>query len=419
MRFTVEYLDRVNFNNVIIRGFEKVERETQEYSLPIDRTTFFMLSHLAFYHQTYDLFFINQLTYAFYQKVIAKGIRLIDLPKKLDLTNTEQLRPFVAKGLTAAALKVAEQVYEMRSRNTSDIRFGKVFPIYAEVFGYAAVKARGEVVMELAGASGENAILLAFAGASKVYMNDINTSELEIFKSVKKNLPKQIQAKLELLPGDCLEVLAQRKALDERIGLVLCRNLIHFFDDSQQMDFFLSLKATMKVGGLAILTANHYGFELPINEVNEKRFTTFRRFRVLVYDYALSDSPIAILSDCTLPYTGKSIPLTLQSSYLYKREDSGQKWKYTPNVFDELKVPNIIREAIKKDVENNWSDKISQVRNGSVRIGITHTRAYTKENLSKLVQHYGFAVEAIFFVDSAGHLSSENPSSQIGICITR
>lgn len=109
----------------------------------------------------------------------------------------------------------------------------------------------------------------------------------------------------------------------------------------------------------------------------------------------------------------------LGSGYLYKRESSLQKWNYTPTVFDELKLPNDMKEQIKKDVEDQWK-VISPLNNGSVRIGITHTRSYTKENLAKLVQHYGFAVEAIFFVDGAGHLCPEKQAlNQIGICVTR
>ncbi|MBA3237999.1 MAG: class I SAM-dependent methyltransferase [Parachlamydiaceae bacterium] len=160
------------------------------------------------------------------------------------MTKPEQLRPFVIEDVNTA-LKVVKGVYEMRARDTNDIRFGKVFPIYPEIFGYAALKARGEIVMELGGASGENAILLAFAGARKVYLNDINIEELDKFNALKKSLSQQIQEKLVSLPGDCLDTLSKRKALDERVGLVLCRNLIHFFNDSQQKRFFSLLRETL------------------------------------------------------------------------------------------------------------------------------------------------------------------------------
>lgn len=340
------------------------------------------------------------------------------MPKRLDLTKTEQIKPFVIEELSTA-VQVASRVYEMRARDTDDNRFGKVFPIYAEIFGYAALKAQGEVVMELGGASGENAILLAFAGATKVYINDINISEQEKFKNLKRALPKRIQEKLELVPGDCLEVLEKRKARNDRIGLILCRNVIHFFNDSQQKSFFSSLRSTMKIGGHAILTVNHYGFDWPLNEVNDKGITVFRRVRVLFYDYAIKDMPILILMDRVLPHSGEIFPLTMESGYLYKRENSGQKWQHTPKVFDDLKLPNSISADIKKEVNTNWK-MISAAENGSVRIGITHTRAYTKENLSKLVQHYGFAVEATFFIDTTGHLCPEKQTStQIGICVTR
>jgi SAM-dependent methyltransferase len=338
------------------------------------------------------------------------------LPPKLDLTKTEQIKPFIIESVNEA-VKVAKRVYEMRSRDTNDNRFGKVFAIYPEIFGYAALKARGEIVMELGGASGENAILLAFAGARKVYLNDINTDELGKFNTLKKSLPKQIQEKLVSLPGDCLDILAKRKLLDERVGFVLCRNLIHFFNDSQQKSFFSSLRETMKIGGHAIITANHYGFDWPLSEVNNKGMTVFRRVRVLFHDYAIKDLPIAILYDRVVPHTGKIFPLTFESGYLYKHENNTQTWKHTPNVFEELKLPENIKEEIKQEANSSWK-MISAAQNGSVRILVTHTRAYTKENLSKLVQHYGFAVEATFFVDANGHLTPERQTAQIGVCVT-
>ncbi|HSF71019.1 MAG TPA: hypothetical protein VLA25_01920, partial [Methylotenera sp.] len=43
----------------------------------------------------------------------------------------------------------------------------------SEVLAYMMRVGPGKTVLEIAGASGENAIMMAFAGAAKVYMNDI------------------------------------------------------------------------------------------------------------------------------------------------------------------------------------------------------------------------------------------------------
>ncbi|MBA3238868.1 MAG: hypothetical protein H0T62_11065 [Parachlamydiaceae bacterium] len=78
-----------------------------------------------------------------------------------------------------------------------------------------------------------------------------------------------------------------------------------------------------------------------------------------------------------------------------------------------------MKEEIINEASRNWK-MISAAKNGAVRIAVTHGRAYTEENFSKLVQHFGFTVEATFFLDTIGHLTSEKQTSlQIGICVTR
>jgi hypothetical protein len=309
-------------------------------------------------------------------------------------------------------MQIAKEVYEVRPRK---IKGGIAFNLFPEVWGYSALKARGKIAMELAAARAEHMALLAFA-TKKVYVNDIDPIEIEKFENLKKALPEPIQEKLTALPGDCFDIMEKRQGLDERIDFILCRNLIHFFSNAQQARFLLALQAMMKIGGRAILTVNHILFSWPLQMINDQEITAFRRIRVFYYDDVKKVK--GRLFDTFMPHSGETRP-PLHSAFLYKLEDDNQGWHYYPKIFNELNIFSSLKDQIQHAIKINWFPRILHIRRGSVRILTTHERCYTKENLTKLVERNGFAVEDTFFVNVSGHLCSEGPNTQLGIVVKR
>lgn len=154
------------------------------------------------------------------------------------------------------AATLMQRFYEAPQRGIKNGQFGCAFPLAPEILYYAMFLAKNETVLEIAGASGENAALLAFSEAKRVYMNDINSAEVQAFRDLSNEFPSQVQEKIEPILGNCFELLKLKPELKGAVGLLLCNNLIHFFKDKELDDFLKLLKTILKPGGRAIFTAN-------------------------------------------------------------------------------------------------------------------------------------------------------------------
>jgi hypothetical protein len=162
------------------------------------------------------------------------------LPAWINLADRETLQLFLAKNFSPRALDdfhaLSKNIYEAACRRTLGNK-GWVFPMNPEPLAYAMRFAFGENVLELGAASGENGIWLAFSGTKHVYVNELCTEENDLFNQYSKAIPAEIAKKLELLPGDCLQILEKNPVLRQKIGFIVCRNLIHFFNLQQRAAF--------------------------------------------------------------------------------------------------------------------------------------------------------------------------------------
>ncbi len=141
---------------------------------------------------------------------------------------------FKEASFVSKAVELARQFYEAKPMGIKIHKYGAAFPITPELLYYAMFLAKNETVLEIAGASGENSALLAFSGAKRVYMNDIVPDEVESFENLCNQLPSQVQKKIEPVLGNCFELLQLKPELKGTVGLLLCNNLLHFFNDEEQ-----------------------------------------------------------------------------------------------------------------------------------------------------------------------------------------
>lgn len=88
---------------------------------------------------------------------------------------------------------------------------GQAFCCHPEALAKFIPLIRGKTVLEVASASRENGAFLAFNGAKKVFINELQETEVSNFKTVKANLPSVIQARLQPLWGDIFEILQKNK----------------------------------------------------------------------------------------------------------------------------------------------------------------------------------------------------------------
>jgi SAM-dependent methyltransferase len=338
------------------------------------------------------------------------NLSLPELPDFIDLSNPNVLKPFLAENVqanpqcVAKAVEIAREIYEAKSRGIKDSKYGSTFPMNPEVLAYAMQKAKEEVVLEIAGAGGENAALLAFAGAKQVIMNDIDPAEMRGFEQLKQSLPSQVASKIESCEGNCLDLLKMKPEIKGKVGLVLCRNLIHFFNAQQQAEFFQLLKEILKPGGQAIVTANTVYFSENSRSVIEANpmDTSFKTTYCFIHDYTLSRGPKISAYNEIAPCLPEEVSNDFQAVYLYVRgAETDFKWRVDNTAFNSL--PSSLRPKIREAI-SKYSDEIKNIKLGSVRV-VTHTnQTYHSGNFTPLFEKNGFKVEQQFLLSYNGHL---------------
>ncbi len=345
----------------------------------------------------------------------------------VNLSNPEVLKSYLKTLSHYTALDIAKRVYETSMRNVAGTaKYGYAFPMNPEVLAYAMQHAKGKTVLEIAGASGENGILLAFAGANRVYVNDIESSEMESFRKLRKDLPKGVRSKLEAIEGDCLDILTKKPEIINKIDLLLCRNLIHFFNNEQQDIFFKMLEKTLVPGGLAIFTTNSVYVHSTVPDIRQTvernpNTTTFEFTQCCITNYEKSSSAFAQIFTQISPRSDDQVSLAGKEAYLYQRTaQTGNKWKAFSDQFSLLDAS--IRPKIQEACKNN-KDLYAPLKAGSVRVLSHINRLYTTATLPELFKRMGFDPICTFVVSKDGHLISEvdpfTNGQQMGIIVRK
>jgi SAM-dependent methyltransferase len=311
--------------------------------------------------------------------------------------------------------------------------FGVQFEMNSEILAYAMQFVReGKTVLELAGATGENAILLAFAGAGAVHVNDLSPTEKDRFEELKQQLPEKVREKLTFHLGDCLQIFKEKSELEGQVDLLMCRNLLHFFNDQQEAEFVALVKRLLKPGGKAICSACSI-YQVP-DVPDECKVgaakASFVRAELLVTDFDKGAEPISVYYGIRpLPQQECSGNFA-ESDQIYLARSVGRyKWQWKSFLEEETegkRMPESFKETVLK-IYNEVIPKIllSSMRRWSFRIVLrTRFRYYNIVNLPSLFQKQGFKVEYPFALGYDGHLIPsgnlfEKETSQIGVIIQK
>lgn len=311
-------------------------------------------------------------------------------------------RDFRHQPILSAATKIAKRIYEQPPRIVSE-EHGQTFPMVPEVLAYAMQLARGQTVLEIGGASGENAILLACSDANHVYLNDIHPPEIATFQNLKRELPAEISRKLTALKGDCFNLPLMKPDLLDRVGLILCQNVIHFFKDKQQRDFFDVVKGMLRPGGRAIFTAN--SIHLIRKEqlepfASNPQLTIFNTCECFIFDNERGSMPIKAIFRTVSPGNEASIK-EYQSLNLYERRRGG-KWQVNKEEFRKIEDVTI-REKIKEAIQTQ-KPSFKSIKTGRISVLFNTKRLYSTATLINLFRQHGLNVESAFEISSRGHI---------------
>jgi SAM-dependent methyltransferase len=139
---------------------------------------------------------------------------------------------------------------------------------------YAMKLGKGTTVLELGAGNGENALLIALAGAKRVYVNDIQEEHLLPLREDLQGLPDDYQKRMFLVPGDCLN-LKNHPDLQQSCDLIIARNLVHFFVGEKKEQLFEMIARLLKPGGQVLISVNAPFAQLPRELIEEYPDTVF------------------------------------------------------------------------------------------------------------------------------------------------
>ncbi len=170
---------------------------------------------------------------------------------------------------------ILQESYEVAKRPVMSAgrenKFGAAYPIHPEVLSDIMDLSQGKTVLEVAAASGENGFLLGLTGAEKVYINDIEESEIEKCRARLSLLPTDAQKIFTLVQGDCLEVFKDAQYTGH-FDVIYARNIIHFLYGDKREDFIGTMYRLLKPGGCLIITANAIGRMMQLIGQNSRAY---------------------------------------------------------------------------------------------------------------------------------------------------
>ncbi len=337
------------------------------------------------------------------------------LPKFVNLSDPAVLKTYLDEGSRTkrggqSAMEIVGRVYEARHRAVAETtKYGLVFPMNPEVMAHVMKQVKGKTVLEVGGASGEHSILMAFAGAKQVFVNDLESEEMEMFEKLRRKIPSQIGQKLVSMPGDCLKLVEKNPELAKKMDVILGRNLLHFFNKQQQEEFFKLIKQLLAPGGQAIFVVNSV-YSHRDREAFEKNSNSVC-FSTINVSLNEGQKPISTLyvsvSPCKEPVDTDEL-LTFKAFHLYTRRKVGQKgdkWEVDNNAFqaiDAVHRPKI-QEGVKKVKE-----VMRNIYAGSIRVVLNTAKLYCKDTLKELFESQGFTVQSTFVEGGDGHVLSDS-----------
>ncbi|MBI2743580.1 MAG: class I SAM-dependent methyltransferase [Chlamydiales bacterium] len=332
----------------------------------------------------------------------------LNMPRAINFKDRNVLKEYFAPQCRApahltSAGAIAAGIYEAPMRLIAQAKYGSAFSMHPEILAYAMQLARGETVLEIAGAAGENSAILAFSEAVRVYLNDICPEEIVEFEKTRKSLPSKVAKKLESIGGSCFDLLKLKPALAKKVGLVLCRNLIHFLNDEEQKEFFALLKKVLRPGARAIFTVNAIYHDAQMRNLSKSspNATSFCLEQGVITDS--KRGPVARFYYDVQSCSDDLVTKKLETQYLYQKE-LGSKWQVDNEAFN--KLDTTLRPKILKAFEAH-KDLLKQIPEGSVKVSKSWVRMYSTRTLSELLTRNGFHVEFIFVTSPSGHLVRE------------
>ncbi|HBN22703.1 MAG TPA: hypothetical protein DD412_05640 [Holosporales bacterium] len=326
-------------------------------------------------------------------EVLGDGDGDEDEIKQITLPDILRLVPETEIGVSLKTLKL---IFESDRRPIiGQHKYGQSFPCNPEMLYDLMSQAGRKRVLEIAGASGENALLMGLAGAEHVYMNDIVPEEVNTFRTNVESQKPELRDRFTPITGDCFDLGEHIRA--NSLDIILARNIFHFLKPSQYDDFFGLVKGLLKPGGIFAMTVNsrYAEYTKPIDPSEGTSFSTF----LIIFDENY-ETPKVLARATFVCEDDTKDPL----SYINHQVFNG--FKIDEKTLNNL--PKSLHETIKEYIK-----KVSQ-RKGKLRVLENTSMLFTPENLHVLVASAGLHVTSTHHINKKGHYISEKTAKNKG-----
>lgn len=283
-------------------------------------------------------------------------------------------------------------------------KYGRAFPINPEILADLMKQCKGKTVLEIAAANGENSLLLGLAGAEKVYVNDIEPCELDIFARHLQALPEDMQTTFQMVLGDCFTVF-EKEEYSEKFDLIYTRNFFHLFAGEKRDQLITLAHRLLKPGGRLVISVNSAQYALNDIQILKEHpeAYAFKRQQVL------------------LRTPGRNVPVNGLGSLEVETDLSivnPLEYRFIPVI---TFPPNeITYHDITKEFPQAWQNTIKTMANGLTRTretrkqGVhidchrTHIICYTRHTLEKAFEGDSFNLVEFISTGEKGHITTEN-----------
>jgi len=297
----------------------------------------------------------------------------------------------------AAAHNVLKGVYESQPRQIINThKYGMSFPINPEIMHGLMKEAPEKKILEIAGASGENSLLLAAAGAGHVYFNDITNEEVSSFENKKLSFSKEVQSKITSFCCDLFQL--KNKIPEKTLDIILARNIFHFMKKSQYSDFFDVVSTLLKPNGKLVMNVNG-----PIDDLcySSPDVTSF-----------VSES---IILDSIIKHNLKE-----QSHPIYRVLCTSTEDK-DPTSYDNFFITKYMDKTINQEalkgaseyIQGQIKDIVPDLNNfQKLRVLRNYNNFFLPKNITKIVAEYEFESVSTCLIDEKGHSITQEQSKQ-------
>lgn len=330
------------------------------------------------------------------QPLLAPYVNLKDQATFMQLLG----EPFRTTKHAKKAWEFVEPIFEKHFEETAQGKkdFDVIYPIQQELLSMLMRWVRGRKVLEIACANGLLGILLGYADAREVVLNDSNPLEERRFNTLLADVPAQIKKKFHYIRGNFFEL---KPECIKDIDVLYCGHMIHSFTAARMDAFFNTMNHILKENAIAIITVS-----APYQNPNFRSIvdanpdcTAFKI--VTVYNCSNHEKNLCLV--CLLP-DSTPIELRIRHKQIVYVKALGAKWKEDNTAFNRL--DRAVQNAIKQGF-SIIKEHMLQMVAGSIEVEVCVLTLYTFKTLGDLFESRNYEILSLQGVDARGHLVAQ------------